>query len=84
MRSFGDTDIDRCLADPGIVRHRGKIVSTINNARRAIELRQEFGSLARYFWSFEPGHNERPGVVDRAADHGQPDDADIGTSFPRI
>jgi DNA-3-methyladenine glycosylase I len=64
---FGDADIERCLADSGIVRHRGKIVSTINNARRAIELRQEFGSLARYFWSFEPGHNERPGVVDRAA-----------------
>jgi DNA-3-methyladenine glycosylase I len=63
---FDDSDIQRCLADPGIVRHRGKIVSTINNARRAIELRQEFGSLARYFWSFEPGHNDRPKVVDRA------------------
>ncbi len=63
---FDDADIERCLADSGIVRHRGKIVSTINNAGRAIELRREFGSLARYFWSFEPGHNERPGVVDRA------------------
>jgi len=63
---FDDSDIQRCLADPGIVRHRGKIVSTINNARRAIELRQEFGSLARYFWSFEPDHNDRPKVVDRA------------------
>jgi DNA-3-methyladenine glycosylase I len=64
---FNDADIERCLADSGIVRHRGKIVSTINNARRAIELRREFGSLARYFWSFEPGHNERPAVVDHAA-----------------
>src|SRR5438270_2555105 len=43
---FGDADIDRLLGDTGIVRHRGKIVSTINNARRALELRQEFGSLA--------------------------------------
>jgi DNA-3-methyladenine glycosylase I len=64
---FDDADVERCLADSGIVRHRGKIVSTVNNARRAIELRQEFGSLARYFWSFEPGHNERPSVVVRAA-----------------
>ncbi|EJZ20361.1 DNA-3-methyladenine glycosylase I, partial [Rhizobium sp. Pop5] len=38
---------------------------TINNGRRAIELRDEFGSLARYFWRHEPGHNERPAVVDR-------------------
>src|ERR1041384_3118217 len=32
---FGDEDVTRCLADAGIIRHRGKIVSTINNARRA-------------------------------------------------
>ena len=61
---FDDADIVRCLADPGIVRHRGKIVSTINNARRAIEMRAEFGSLARYFWSHEPRLDERPAVVD--------------------
>ncbi|TCL75794.1 DNA-3-methyladenine glycosylase I [Rhizobium sp. BK251] len=63
---FGDSDIERCLADPGIVRHRGKIVSTINNARRAVDLKAEFGSLARYFWGFEPGLEERPAVVDHA------------------
>ena len=61
-----DADIERLLQDAGIIRHRGKIVSTINNAKRAIELRDEFGSLAHYFWSYEPGHNERPKVVDRA------------------
>ncbi|MEZ2129441.1 MULTISPECIES: DNA-3-methyladenine glycosylase I [unclassified Sinorhizobium] len=61
---FDDADIARCLADPGIIRHRGKIVSTINNARRAIEMRAEFGSLARYFWSHEPKAEERPAVVD--------------------
>jgi DNA-3-methyladenine glycosylase I len=48
-------DIERLLADAGIIRHRQKIVSTINNAARALELRAEFGSLAAYFWSFEPG-----------------------------
>ncbi len=63
---FGDADIERCLADAGIIRHRGKIVSTINNARRAIELRAEFGSLARYFWGFEPTAAERPALVDYA------------------
>jgi DNA-3-methyladenine glycosylase I len=61
---FDDTDIERCLGDIGIVRHRGKIVSTINNARRAVELRAEFGSLAAYFWGHEPKPEERPARVD--------------------
>lgn len=60
VAAFDDADIARCLADTGIVRHRGKIVSTINNARRAQALREEFGTLARYFWSFEPTPQERP------------------------
>ena len=64
VAAFGDEDIARCLADAGIVRHRGKIVSTINNARRAQALRAEFGTLARYFWSFEPGPEDRPTRVD--------------------
>lgn len=63
---FDDTDIARCLADTGIVRHRGKIVSTINNARHAVDLEAEFGSLSRYFWSFEPKPEERPARMDYA------------------
>ncbi len=63
---FGDDDIARCLADAGIIRHRGKIVSTINNARHAVDLQAEFGSLARYFWSFEPDASERPPRMDYA------------------
>ncbi|WEX87975.1 DNA-3-methyladenine glycosylase I [Sinorhizobium garamanticum] len=63
VAEFGEADIERCLADTGIVRHRGKIVSTINNARRAKELRAEFGSLASYFWSHEPDESERPQIV---------------------
>ncbi|MFN7012390.1 MAG: DNA-3-methyladenine glycosylase I [Allorhizobium sp.] len=63
---FGDDEIARCLADTGIVRHRGKIVSTINNARHAVDLQSEFGSLARYFWSFEPKPEERPARLDYA------------------
>jgi len=57
---FGDRDVTRLLADAGIVRHRGKIESTINNARRALELIAEQGSLARYVWQFEPPAEERP------------------------
>lgn len=64
VAAFDDDDIARCLADTGIVRHRGKIVSTINNAKRAQALRDEFGTLARYFWSFEPTPQERPERVE--------------------
>ncbi len=64
VAKYDENDIERLLGDAGIVRHRGKIVSTINNANRAIELIRERGSLAAYFWSFEPGEDERPRVVD--------------------
>jgi DNA-3-methyladenine glycosylase I len=64
---FNDADIARLLADAGIVRHRGKIASTINNAVRAIEMQQEFGSLSAYFWSWEPPASERPARFDHAS-----------------
>lgn len=57
---FGGRDIQRLLKDAGIVRHRGKIESTINNAKRALELADEHGSLAAYFWSWEPPPSARP------------------------
>ncbi len=72
VAGFGEADIARLLADAGIVRHRGKIVSTINNARRAIEMKQEFGSLAAYFWSHEPPASERPSRFDLATLRAQP------------
>ncbi len=53
-------DVDRLLADAGIIRHRGKIESTINNARRALEIQKEFGSLASYIWRFEPEPKAAP------------------------
>ncbi|GAB1580979.1 DNA-3-methyladenine glycosylase I [Phyllobacterium phragmitis] len=61
---FGESDVERLLGNAGIIRHRGKITSAINNARRAIELASEKGSLAAYFWSFEPGEEERPAIMD--------------------
>jgi DNA-3-methyladenine glycosylase I len=57
---FGPRDVERLLRDPGIVRHRGKIESAINNARRAVELEREFGSLAAYFARFRPPPASRP------------------------
>jgi DNA-3-methyladenine glycosylase I len=57
---FGSRETTRLLRDEGIVRHRGKIESTINNARRAAALREECGSLAAYFWRWEPDPRSRP------------------------
>jgi len=54
VANFGQSDIDRLLGDAGIVRHRGKIEATINNGGRALELADEFGSLAAFLWSYEP------------------------------
>ncbi len=64
---FGARDVARLLADAGIVRHRGKIESALGNARRACALRDEFGSLAAYVWSFEPAPPSRPRRVTWAA-----------------
>lgn len=65
VAAFDETDVERLVGDAGIIRHRGKITSTINNAKRAQEMRREFGSLAAYFWAFEPGPDQRPGTLDR-------------------
>ena len=66
VAGFGEDDLARLLADAGIVRHRGKIEAVINNARRALELVDEQGSLAHYVWGFEPGL-QAAGTLDRAA-----------------
>jgi DNA-3-methyladenine glycosylase I len=63
---FGPREVSRLLGDAGIVRHRGKIESTIHNARRALELRDEAGSLAAYFWRFEPDPASRPKRITHA------------------
>lgn len=67
VAAMTEADIERLLTDPGIIRHRGKIASTINNAARALELQKEFGSLAAYFWRFEPDPSDRPARITREA-----------------
>ena len=60
VAKMGEADVARLLQNEGIIRHRGKIEATLNNARRAIELCESEGSLARYFWSREPDLSYRP------------------------
>ena len=60
---FGARDVARLLGNAGIVRHRGKIESTINNAKRAGELAAECGSLAAYIWRYEAPRRARPANV---------------------
>ncbi len=67
VAKFGARDVTRLLGDAGIVRHRGKIESTINNAKRALELIDEHGSLSSFAWTFLPPASERPKVMTRAA-----------------
>ena len=57
---FTEEDVQHLLADAGIVRHQGKIRSTINNARRALELLEEFPDLSSYFRQFQPPARQAP------------------------
>ena len=64
---FNSRSVERLLADPGIVRHRGKIESAIQNAHCAKRLIDEFGSLSAFIWEFEPASQSRPRRVDYGA-----------------
>ena len=64
---WSQRSVERLLRDPGIVRHRGKIEATISNARCARSLREEWGSLAAFLWSFEPDAADRPRRLNAAA-----------------
>jgi DNA-3-methyladenine glycosylase I len=57
---FGEADVERCLADPSIVRHRGKIEATVANARATLAVQERVGSLAALVWSCEPPRRHRP------------------------
>ena len=57
VSNYSEERTEKILRNAGVVRHRGKIESVINNSKRAKELQNEFGSLAAFFWSFEPKDN---------------------------
>ncbi len=60
VAQFTEQDVQRLLQDAGIVRHRGKIEAVINNAQRAQELVAQHGSLAAFFWQYEPDEATLP------------------------
>lgn len=68
VASFDERDVERLLGDAGIVRHQGKIRSTIHNARRALELIDQYGSLAAYFWPHADFGSGPPDVVPAITD----------------
>ncbi len=61
IAEFDCEDVDALLQNAAIIRHRGKIEATINNAHRALDIVEEFGSLARYIWRWEPESRD-PGI----------------------
>ena len=67
VAQFGGKEVEQLLQNAGIIRHRRKIESTINNAQQAIKLAEEFGSLATYFWQYTPPVSERPEKMDYAS-----------------
>ncbi len=56
---FTQRDVNRLLKDEGIVRHRGKIEAVINNAKCAKDMVKQEGSLAAFFWRYEPNNKMR-------------------------
>ncbi|MBT1597301.1 DNA-3-methyladenine glycosylase I [Curtobacterium flaccumfaciens] len=59
VAAFGEDDVERLMADAGIVRNRAKILATITNANATIALRQD-GGLAEFVWSFRPTTTPEP------------------------
>ena len=55
VATYDEAKIESLLSDPGIVRNRRKVESAIGNARAFLAVQQEFGSFARYIWSFTGG-----------------------------
>lgn len=62
VAAFGDADRDRLLADAGIVRNRLKVEAALANARAALPLIEEYGSLAAFYWRFRPEAHASPRV----------------------
>jgi DNA-3-methyladenine glycosylase I len=60
VAQYDEPKIQKLLSNAGIIRHRGKIEATINNAQQAYFIIEEFGSLSAYFWQYEPAKKARP------------------------
>ena len=72
VASYGDGDVERLMADAGIVRNRAKVLATVTNARATLGLREDpQGDLAAFVWSFRPAQTPRPRTM-----------ADVATTSP--
>ena len=60
IADFGPSEVQRLLANSGLIRHRGKIEAVIHNAARAQELVLEQGSLAAFIWQYQPDPRSLP------------------------
>jgi DNA-3-methyladenine glycosylase I len=69
VAAYTQADVERLLADAGIVRHRGKIEAVIHNAARAVEMVEQEGAIAAYFWRHEPtaAQTDAPQTVSTSA-----------------
>jgi len=65
---FTGQDVNRLLHNKGIVRHRGKIEATLNNARRCREMVEQEGSLANFFWAYAPNSTASPLTVSQSSE----------------
>ena len=68
VADYTEADVERLLLNAGIVRHRGKIEATINNAARALEMTEEFGSIGAFLWSHEPPRTDAPTDIPATTD----------------
>lgn len=64
VAGYGDVDVTRLLADPGIIRHRGKIEAAIANARATLQIQAHHDSLDEWIWRFAPDDHRRPATRD--------------------
>lgn len=60
IATYTEDDVTRLLGNAGIIRHRGKINATMNNAKRALEMIEEYGTLSAYFWAYAPTQHVQP------------------------
>jgi len=77
---FDVAAIDLAVADPAIVRHRGKIASTVHNAAAVLAVQTEFGAFDRYLWAFVAG---RPEVSRYAEDDEVPTTTELSDRVAR-
>ncbi len=83
VAAFGPVEVERLLGDAGIVRHRGKIESTVNNARRAVEVIDEFGTFAAYLWAWEPAEPGPPPAGSESIPASTPESAALAKDLKR-